>query len=131
MDDPRMVERHGPGRILWSALVLPGVAWLVHFLGIWAIAEYGCVAKGFPRGAFLGVMDLAWVVLVWSVILLGVVVYLGMLSSRVRRHLKAMATSEVRDSDLFMARAGIYSAFLFGFIIAVQTIPIFYYLERC
>lgn len=126
------------GVILWSGLLVPGIAWLLHFLAIWAIAEYGCVAAGFPRYWFLGVMDLAWAVFGATVVLLGICVMAGLLSHRHRRVLLEQPTrptpdsdAEKLDSDRYMALGGMYSAFLFGLIIIVETIPIFFYLGSC
>lgn len=117
---------------LWIGLIGGGIAWLIHFLAVYAIAEFGCVS-GWGRGTFLGVTGLSWLLLAVSAIMLGVCTGSVLLARRsLHRLRKASGSGTIPPhSHFFVARTGFISGTLFGLIILVETLPIFFYLQRC
>lgn len=109
---------------LWSHLWGGGLAWLLHFLSIWICAEFGCI--GTPDlPAIFGISRVAWLVLILSVLFLGLA---G--AATLRSWVKA--PDHTPDSpDAFLYRCGKVANPFFLFVIAVQTLPAFFYLNDC
>jgi hypothetical protein len=107
-----------------------GIAWLLHLLSAYAIAEFGCVA-GAGAHRWAGVTLVAWLLLgVTAVLLLA-----GVASMLVAVKLRAREPGGELESSLsaraYLARSGAIMSGLFVLIILAQTVPIFYYLESC
>jgi hypothetical protein len=119
-------------RALWFGLLGGGVAWLIHFLAAYIIAEFGCIS-GWGKGTFMGVTGLAWLLLGVSAVMLGLCTWSVLIARRCLRDLrKAPFADRARvQSRIFMARAGFISGAIFVLIILVETLPIFFYLQRC
>lgn len=130
--------RAGRGRI-WGGLWGPAVAWLVHFLAIYALAEFGCLSPLAER-VVLGASLVAWLVLAVTVACLALSGGVTWLAWRIDQRLSAAPTAPATagpeadpgpDAGRFAARAGWTSGLLFTLIIAVEAVPVFFYLRDC
>lgn len=103
------------------ALLGGGVAWLLHLLLVYLIAEFGTLSglAHHQWGAGLGVVS--WLLLGCSAVMLS----LAVVAIVVARALLRTSREPLR----FCARLGLASNVAFSIIIAVQTIPIFYFLS--
>lgn len=102
---------------IWA--FLGGIAWMVHFLLIYALAEFGCEIN-------------AEAMVRWSIILLTILLFLaGILAIYKCFKLKSSINNEIYPSGYFLVNFGIFSNALFSFIIAYQSIPIFYFRGEC
>jgi hypothetical protein len=108
--------------LLWVCLWGGGAAWLLHFIAIWICAEFGCIS-GLGRPGPLGISLVAWLVLAFT----GIFIMLGNLalynSWRLCHHKHAL--------ERFVARCGLVLNAMFLLIIAVQSVPVFFYLKSC
>jgi len=116
-----------------------GVAWTLHFLLAWAIAEFGCIA-GWDAAVFLGLHAITWLILgvtLGAVTLAAVAAgyaWQGVVAWRAGRAGAEQATAGLPDPRgwrSYVARAGLISNLTFLFIIVVETIPVFYFLGSC
>ncbi len=117
---------------LWYGLLAGGMAWLVHLILAWVIAEFGCVSR-FHELRFAGLTAVAWSGLAMSVALLVVAASALWIArnNELRLHHSVTEPTLDRDSRLFMARSGVMASATFIIIIAVQTIPFLFYLGGC
>jgi heme/copper-type cytochrome/quinol oxidase subunit 2 len=119
---------------LWFGLLGGGVAWSWHLLSAYLIAEFGCVS-GLGERHVAGVSVVAWLILAASAIALLVVGAALWVAYRSRERLAREADPANDDDDtapeLSLARTGFITSVIFLMIIAVQTIPIFFYLRNC
>lgn len=117
---------------LWFGLLGGAIAWLMHLLSAYAIAEFGCVSE-LAAVRLGGLSAVAWLILGASVASeLFALVATGVAFRSVwllRMH--GREPQETRGAWPFLARAGLYSSGLFGVVILVETFPIFYYLRGC
>jgi len=116
--------------LLWVGLLGGAVAWVVHLIGAWVIAEFGCVLA--PAGQVMtGLSTVALLVLLLSAVCLaGSLVATG-LGWKGMRRLRHQRGDDASGPEWFMAVAGVLTSGLFAVVIIVQTVPIFFYLERC
>jgi hypothetical protein len=115
---------------LWFGLLGGGVAWLAHLLLSYLIAEFGCMS-GWGKETWLGVTTLAWLLLAVSFLTLlgaGLAVYVAF---RSKQRLGRSDPSEEPASAEYMARAGYITSGVFLFIILVESVPIFFFLQSC
>jgi hypothetical protein len=96
-----------------------GIAWLVHLVGAWAIAEFGIL------GGFSSVHTL---ILVLSAAMLLAAGAATLVSAHVRRA-SGTETHEDARTVAFCGRLGVVTNAVFTAIIAAQTVPVFYFLE--
>ena len=118
---------------LWFGLLGGALAWLVHLLVSYALAEFGCVG-GMSDAGFLGLSGVAWWECVASVLLILTAAGATYVANRHKRYYAdEVAASRVESSDprVFMARSGVLASGVFVFIIAVQSLPILFYLQGC
>lgn len=115
---------------LWFGLLGGAVAWTVHLLVAYAVAEFGCVSP-FRDTRFLGITGVAWLIIAISVITL----VLSVLAMAIARRCERILLADVRDREdepeEFMARVGLITSVVFVAIIVVQTVPVLYYLRSC
>jgi hypothetical protein len=115
----------------WFSFLGGGIAWTLHLLSIYAIGEFGCVS-GLGRVMFAGVSAVAWAIIFVSILLFllsGFSVTLAFFDMR-KDSLK-----ETRDpgneGGEYLSRFGFILNLLFSLIIAVETMPVFWYLGGC
>ena len=117
---------------LWFGLLGGLLAWMLHLMGAYVIAEFGCVNQsGGP--VYLGLSLVAWLLAGLSLLALLLAATATLVACRNIRRLRPgpEGRSEVEASLAYMARAGAISGGLSTLVIAVQTVPIFYYLQGC
>lgn len=102
----------------WFALLGGAIAWFVHFIAIFVVSEFGCVAQ-LDRQQWGEISAVALLLLGASVAPLLVAVAAAIVGYRDRR------------SASWIARAGWLFSALFAVIIVVQSIPAFFYLRSC
>lgn len=108
------------------------IAWFVHLALCYAIGEFGCVA-GAPRWTWLGVHGLAWMVIAVSVVTFGISLVAGIVGYRMACGEEGMLGTPpggMTGAD-YLTRAGAVLSLLLAAIIAVQSVPILFYLEGC
>lgn len=117
---------------LGFGLIGGGLAWLVHLLLTYGIAEFGCPTRP-AEITFIGITLVAWMLLAVSVATILVALAATWVSLRRERELRREQRDTVGDEgpDLTLARIGFYSGIVFAFTIFAQTVPIFYYLQSC
>lgn len=117
---------HGKA-LLWFGWWGGAVAWTLHLLTAYAIAEFACVAGAGTRSV-LGMSLVAWSLLIAS----GTSCLLASLAVLAAR--RAQAFCRQRDGSAtrcYLANTGLMLSVLFLAIIVVQTVPIFFFLQRC
>jgi hypothetical protein len=118
---------------LWFSLLGGAMAWLVHLLFAYGIAEFGCVG-GLAGYAWRGISAVAWLLLALTAVTAVVALTAAFVGWRSRRRLGSgdedAATGE-RDAPRAVAWAGLVTSGLFALTIVVESIPIFYYLQTC
>ncbi len=97
-----------------------GIAWTLHLVGAWAIAEFGIL------GGFAGVNTL---ILVLSAAMLLAAGAATLVSAHVRRAAGPENHEDAR-TVAFCGRFGIVTNAVFTVIIAAQTVPVFYFLDQ-
>lgn len=118
---------------LWFGVLGGAVAWTVHLLVSYAIAEFGCVSP-FRDVRFLNVTGVAWLGILTSLAMLAVAVAATLVALRIKRRMVGSEDAiryEAEDGRVFMARTGVLTSGLFVFIILVQALPFLYYLRSC
>lgn len=104
------------------------IAWLVHLLAAWAMAEFGCVA-GWQRLSFGGLTAVAWAIVILSAV--AVAAGAGALWVAERADRRLLTVSDPTRTRHFAARAGMWLNGLFLAIIVVETLPLAFYMGRC
>jgi hypothetical protein len=115
---------------LWFGLFGGAVAWTVHFLAAYAIAEFGCVSS-FRDARFLGITGVAWGILAITALTLVLAVGGLEIARRSKRLLLVEVHEDEDEPEAFMARAGWITSVVFVAIIVAQTVPVLYYLRSC
>lgn len=129
--DARSAAQVGRGRA-WVGLWGGGVVWLLHFLSIWALAEFGCLGPLARPGA-LGVSVVAWLVLAVTALALalaGAATWLGWHTER-RARSRGAGASDPAEAVAFAARVGWVAGALFTFVILIEAVPVLFYLRGC
>jgi hypothetical protein len=104
------------------------IAWLLHLLGAYTMAEFGCVA-GWQRVAPGGVTTVAWAILALSVATVAVSGWALSVAARADKRLTSI--SDPTRTRHFAARAGMWLNGLFVAIILAETLPVMFYLGHC
>jgi hypothetical protein len=116
---------------LWFGMWGGGVAWLLHLLLVYVIAEFGCIS-GLGEVRAAGITVVAWLLLGASLLTLALGGGAVLAAIRNRKGAKAAGQSApADDAELFLARAGLITSGVFWGIIFVQSIPIFFFLKDC
>lgn len=119
-------------RALWIGLLGGAVAWLVHLVAAYAIAEFGCVGR-LRQLSFAGLNAVAWLIIAASVVTLLAAVVSAWLAYRSEQRLRAGLDADEPESvaEREVARTGWITSGLFALVILVESLPIFYYLQDC
>lgn len=115
---------------LWFGLLGGGIAWLAHFLSSYVIAEFGCVSR-WGQGRFLGVTGQAWLLLGVSISSMAVATGALIVARRAMKRLGAHGGGDAQRGPAQMAKAGVVTSGVFLFVIIVESIPIFFFLQSC
>ena len=125
-----MSAEERPDRVLsawlWLSLFGGGVVWLLHFLLAWALSEWGC-----ERGSgvlALGISGTNWLLLLMTGVILIAAAAITWFSIHLQRRLAGRSRGPSEEDVL---RVAVRLNLLFLFIIMVETIPVFYFLQRC
>lgn len=103
------------------------LAWSVHFLVVWSIAEWSGLT-GTLSGIFLGITSRAWLLFAVTVIALAAAVASILVARRCHRRLRRDEYQEPLKTAAWVARTGIINGYVFAFVIAFESVPIFFYL---
>jgi len=118
---------------LWFGLLGGGVAWMLHLILAWGIAEFGCVSR-FHELKLLGLTAVAWAGLTMSLCMLAITAIALWVSRRNERQIinAAVDTSQpATHPRRFIANSGVMANIVFLFIIVVQSLPFLFYLGNC
>ncbi|MEX0653695.1 MAG: hypothetical protein WD534_00950 [Phycisphaeraceae bacterium] len=122
--------RAGLGSFLvWFAMFGGAVAWLVHFLGIYLLGEFGCHTT-LRDVTFLRLTGVAWSILAVTVLMFALAVA-ALLAAHHNQRLIADQLPDARDNLRFAAHLGRISNTLFAGVILFQTLPVLFYLGGC
>jgi hypothetical protein len=111
---------------LWFGLVGGGIAWALHLMLAYGIAEFGCVSP-LKETSWLGVSAVAWMLIALSAAMLA----LALATLFVNYTSIARLAADAHASAHLLARLGLLANLVFASIIVVESIPIFYYLQTC
>lgn len=129
-----VIEATPPVRrgLLWFGLLGGGVAWLIHLILAYVIAEFGCIS-GWGEILLGGITLVAWLTFGMSLLLLVVAGLVTLIAYRTTEQLARQVRSVPEEplSESYMARAGYITSGVFFIIILVETLPIFFFLRSC
>lgn len=115
----------------WFAFLGGGFAWTFHLLSIYAVGEFGCVS-GMDRITYAGISAVAWMILILSAVALAIAMAAAFVGYRDKHWDNAQEVSSPEDDGgRFLSSFGFLLSSLFGFIIFVETMPVFAYLDGC
>jgi phage shock protein PspC (stress-responsive transcriptional regulator) len=115
---------------LWFGLLGGALAWLVHLLGAYAAAEFGCVG-GLGERQQWGVSLVAWLVIAVTAAALVPAMAATLIAYRCYRRLPEGAADAEPSAERLAARAGMLTSGLFALVIVFESIPVLYYLRAC
>ena len=131
--EPSRETTHASRGALWFGLLAGAFAWVVHLMGAYAVAEFGCVA-GLAQYEFVGVSLVAWLLIGLSVIA-ALVAAVGTSVALMRycslRREEPNTSPEIQRALAAVARTGLITSGLFLLVIVVESLPIIYYLSNC
>src|SRR5690606_7677817 len=121
-----------PRTELWLSAWAGGTAWLIHLLVAYGLGEFGCLS-GWGKSTFAGVSLVAWLVLGASIIALAGAGWATWISVRARDRFLPRPGEEAsaESAELGLAQTALIANVTFLAIIAVQTIPFFFFLREC
>ena len=107
------------------------VAWSAHLGLAYLVAEFGCLA-GMQRYTMMGVTSIAWLVIAVSIVTLAASGAATLVAWRAHRRLGGGTDDdEPSGADAYLAWFGVITSGLFTFVIAVQALPVLFYLSHC
>jgi hypothetical protein len=128
----REFTSHGVSRArLWFGLLGGAIAWTIHLLAAYAIAEFGCVGRLGER-TYANISLVAWMELALTAAMVLVALAATAVSYRCQRQLRSIESGGgPLVAAYFTARAGLLASGTFTFVILFESIPIFFYLRSC
>lgn len=118
---------------LWFGLLGGGVAWLSHLLLAYLVAEFGCVSSLGQR-IVLGMSVVTWLLIAVSAATLVVAIATTVAAYRAHTRLEAGLKTQqdsVPAGWIATAKMGWITSGLFALVIAVESVPIFYFIKDC
>lgn len=119
-------------RPLWFGLIGGAIAWTLHLMFAYVIAEFGCVSE-FGQRRYLD-----WSLVTWLELLLTVVTtVVGLAATLIAyRAYSGLRTEEPAENVTvaaaqYTAWAGFLTSGIFTLVIVFESIPILYYLRGC
>jgi hypothetical protein len=97
---------------------LGSILWAIHFMSIYAFAEFGCKSEW------------SWT----SLMIIGITIIalsIGLFSIFESYKMSKLINKETHPSLFFLTTYGIISNAVFTFIMAYQSVPIFYFRGEC
>jgi hypothetical protein len=117
---------------LWFGLLGGAIAWTLHLMLAYVVAEFGCVGRWGER-SYQGITLVAWLevaLTVATVLAAGAATFVAYRIHRCLRSEAAAETSAVA-AEHNIAWAGFLTSGLFTIVILFESIPILYYLQSC
>jgi hypothetical protein len=117
---------------LWFGLFGGAIAWTIHFMAAYVVAEFGCVG-GLGERSFWNISLVAWLELILTV----AAVLVAAVSTTVAYRCQLRFASETDGAGAaqlaarYTARAGLLTSGIFTFVILFESIPILFYLHSC
>ncbi len=115
------------------SLLAGGIAWFLHLIAVYVIGEFGCVA-GWGEWIVGGLSMVAWS-LIAATVLTAALAGAAALTAVRSRKLLGMALGDDEavqvENRAFVARLAFLANGVFLFVILVQAIPIFHFLQAC
>jgi hypothetical protein len=127
------IARHPPVNraALWFGLLGGAIAWTLHLVFAYVIAEFGCVGRT-TRQEYLGITQVAWLELALTA---GTTLAAVAATAVAFRHNRRLRSREANDANVAAERdtawTGVLTSGTFTFIIVFESIPILYYLHGC
>lgn len=118
---------------IWFGALGGAVAWFLHLVLAYVIAEFGCVS-GLGKEEWIGISVIAWLgIMVSGLMIAGALIASGAAMKSQRRWSLVHRSNQdvLGNGQEFLAKSGVISNLLFGFIILVQSIPFVFYLHGC
>jgi hypothetical protein len=117
---------------LYFGLVGGPIAWLIHLLVAYVVAEFGCLTP-FRDVSYAGITAIAWIILGVTVLTLLAALAATYTAYRLDLVLEVdlRGGTDTPLSRAHLARLGIITSGIFAFIIIAETIPVFYFLRSC
>lgn len=131
----------------WFAFLGGAVAWTLHLLLAWAIAEFGCI-RGLHHTQLAGVTLTGWLILALTLVSFAVAVAATWVGYRPYGEHRREAERPRDPADFadkpdgehadpraeaadYLLRCGFIASALFAIIILGQALPLVFYLQRC
>jgi hypothetical protein len=115
---------------LWFGLLGGAIAWTVHLMFAYAIAEFGCVG-GLGEQGYLGITLVTWLLLGLTMATASAAGAATLAAYRSRHHSQSSEAEISADAKRHVAWLGVLISGLFTVIILFESIPILYYLHGC
>lgn len=115
---------------LWFGLVGGGVAWTLHLLSAYAIAEFGCVS-GMGERSTAGISLVAWMELAATAMTACLAAAAAVVAYRMQHQFAAGTSDSTHVGEQTTAWAGLLASGFFTFVILFESIPILFYLRDC
>ena len=117
---------------LWFGLFGGAIAWTIHLMSAYAVAEFGCVGSLGER-SYWYISHVAWLELALTAAGLLVAAAATVVAYRNQRPLISSTHDALpaREAERQTARVGLITSGIFTFIILFQSIPILFYLRSC
>lgn len=117
---------------LWVGLFGGAMAWAIHFLSAYVVAEFGCVG-GLGVRSYWDISLVAWLelVLTFAAILIAAASTVVAYRSRLRLSSDTVGACATQQAERYTAHAGLLTSGIFTFVIVFESIPIFFYLRSC
>jgi hypothetical protein len=117
---------------VWFALLGGAVAWTLQLMLAYIIAEFGCLS-GLGEKQAGGLTVVAWLLLGLSAAALALAAGAAITAARIRRNPAGPVELQTESALTlaFSGRLGVVTNLVFLVIIAVQSVPIFYFLRNC
>lgn len=108
------------------------VAWAGHFAVAYVAAEFGCLS-GWGHRVYAGINLVSWVVIGATAVALLVTAAAIVTAYRLDVYLGAdeRGGTDTAAPRAHLARTGLITSVAFGFLTAVQAIPVFFFLREC
>lgn len=115
---------------LWFGLFGGAVAWTIHLMFAYAIAEFGCVGWSHDR-LVLGLTRVAMLEILLTLVTAGAGALATFVAWKSLRQLPAEADASETRSERSTAWIGVLTSGTFTFVILFESIPILFYLRDC
>lgn len=131
----QIIHQAGEAKPIWFSMIGGGVAWAFHLMSAYAAGEWGCASQ-YGESRVMGITIPAWILLGLTVLALSVCLWAAFAGLRAEKDLRKRENErkpihDRRHPGIYMGRAGFITSLVFAMIIAVQGVPIFFFLNHC